>query len=116
MERLRVDDGIEIAYQVHGTGDPHLVLVHGFTGSSLDWVDVVDALAQHRTVVTFDHRGHGQSTNTGDAASYTFDRMADDLTALVDHLALDRFHLLGHSWAVPSRCGSRSGRRSGCVR
>lgn len=89
-------NGVELAYDVVGAGPP-FVLVHGFTGSSLDWADVVDALTARSTVVVFDHRGHGESTNTGDEASYTFAQLTDDFTALVDALDLEPFDLLGHS-------------------
>jgi pimeloyl-ACP methyl ester carboxylesterase len=95
VRHVRVND-VELAYDVVGAGPP-FVLVHGFTGSSLDWTDVVDALARQRTVVVFDHRGHGESTNTGDESTYTFSQLTDDLTALVDALELAPFDLLGHS-------------------
>ena len=80
----------------HGAGEP-LVLVHGFTGSHRDWEGVVDELATTRRVITFDHRGHGDSPNTGDPATYTFDQLVADAEALFDELELDRFDLLGHS-------------------
>jgi pimeloyl-ACP methyl ester carboxylesterase len=89
-------DAIDLAYAVHGDGFP-LVLVHGFTGSSLDWTDVVEPLARGRRVITLDHRGHGESPNTGDAATYTFDQLVADTSRLVDRLGLERFDLLGHS-------------------
>ena len=85
-----------LAHATRGEGFP-LVLVHGFTGSSLDWTDVVEALARDRQVITFDHRGHGESPNTGDAATYTFDQLVTDMSGLVDGLGLERFDLLGHS-------------------
>ena len=80
-----------------GTGGPPLVLVHGFTGSSLDWFEVMPRLAEHRDVVAFDHRGHGDSPNTGDAATYTIEQLMADFEQLVEDQDLDRFHLLGHS-------------------
>lgn len=91
-------NGIELSVVVHGDADgPALVLLHGFTGRAGDWDGVVDDLAVGRRVVTIDHRGHGESTNTGDAATYTFEQLALDLAGVVDHLGLDRFDLLGHS-------------------
>jgi 2-succinyl-6-hydroxy-2,4-cyclohexadiene-1-carboxylate synthase len=74
-----------------------LVLLHGFTGGRVDFADVIDDLARERRVVAWDHRGHADSTNTGDPASYTFDQIADDAHTMVDDLGLERFHLLGHS-------------------
>ena len=74
-----------------------LVLVHGFTGGRIDWADVIDDLATDRRVVAWDHRGHSDSTNTGDPATYTFDQLVADAVAALDALGLDRFHLLGHS-------------------
>lgn len=93
-----VGGGVSIAVGDHGdpAGDP-LLLVHGFTGSSTDFAGVVPGLVEGRRVLTVDHRGHGDSTNTGDAASYTFDQLATDLAAVVEALGLDRFDLLGHS-------------------
>ena len=98
MDRYQSPTGVEIAHAVVGSGDATpLVLVHGFTGSSIDWMDVVDGLAVDRPVITMDHRGHGHSTNTGDPSTYTLDQLAEDLAHLVDHLGLRQFHLLGHS-------------------
>jgi pimeloyl-ACP methyl ester carboxylesterase len=58
---------------------------------------VVGPLATERRVVAYDQRGHGDSTNTGDLATYTFDQLTADLAGLVDALRLARFDLLGHS-------------------
>jgi pimeloyl-ACP methyl ester carboxylesterase len=90
-------NGVDLAYAITGDGAPPLVLVHGFMGNSRTWAPVLPDLSTNRAVVTYDHRGHGDSTNTGDAASYTFDQLLADFAALVDHLGLERFHLLGHS-------------------
>jgi pimeloyl-ACP methyl ester carboxylesterase len=58
---------------------------------------VVGPLSGHRRVITVTHRGHGGSTNTGDAATYTFDQLVADFGAVVDALDLPAFDLLGHS-------------------
>jgi pimeloyl-ACP methyl ester carboxylesterase len=98
-ERVTVN-GVDLAYEVHGTLDDGaipLLLVHGFTGSRLDWVDVIDRLATARPVVAYDHRGHGESTNTADTATYTFAQLTADLEAFVGALGLAHYDLLGHS-------------------
>ena len=89
---------VALAVDDRGRGDATpLVLVHGFTGGRIDWADVIDDLAVDRRVVAWDHRGHSDSTNTGDAATYTFDQLVADAVAVLDALGLGRFHLLGHS-------------------
>lgn len=88
---------LEVRSEEHGSGDPALLLVHGFTGSRHDWDGVVADLARTRRVLTLDHRGHGDSPNTGDASTYRFDVLTDDLEALVDRRAPGPFDLLGHS-------------------
>src|SRR4051794_26248626 len=92
-------NGVRLAVDDRGAGGAAtpLVLVHGFTGGRVDFADVIDALAADRRVVAWDHRGHADSTNTGDPSTYTFDQLVDDMAAAVDDLGLERFHLLGHS-------------------
>jgi pimeloyl-ACP methyl ester carboxylesterase len=91
-------NGVEVPVAVWGGGDGvPLVLVHGFTGSADDWDGVVSDLSAARVVVTVEHRGHGEGTNTGDAATYTFDQLAADLAATLDALDLGPVDLLGHS-------------------
>ena len=89
---------VTLAVDDRGAGEATpLVLVHGFTGGRIDWADVIDDLAVDRRVVAWDHRGHSDSTNTGDPVTYTFDQLVADAVAALDALGLDRFHLLGHS-------------------
>jgi 2-succinyl-6-hydroxy-2,4-cyclohexadiene-1-carboxylate synthase len=88
----------ELVWHEYGAG-PTLVLCHGYTGSSLDFVLQVDALAEetHRRVVTLDLRGHGQSPQYGDLESYSIQLLADDLIALLDKVGNGPVDLLGHS-------------------
>jgi pimeloyl-ACP methyl ester carboxylesterase len=88
---------VVLRYDDVGAGAPPLLLLHGFTGAAIDFVDVIGALATERRVVAYDQRGHGDSTNTGDPDTYTFDRLANDLADFVDALSLAPLHLLGHS-------------------
>jgi pimeloyl-ACP methyl ester carboxylesterase len=94
--RVRTDDGVTLEAIVEGDG-PGLVLVHGFGGAKEDFGDHLDALARDHTVVTFDHRGHGESDKPRDLAVYSFDRLARDVLQVVDAAGVDRFRLLGHS-------------------
>lgn len=81
------------AYHEGGSGPP-LLLVHGFTGSKLDFHDQLDGLEDLRRVIAYDQRGHGETSNV---APYTLDVMVDDLLRLMDVLNIERGDLLGHS-------------------
>lgn len=96
MQNVRVRD-IEIGYETFGSGSRPLVLVHGFTGSRRDFKWRFDALAKLGYCIALDLRGHGESTNTGDAASYTLDTLADDLLGFLAAIGIERCDLLGHS-------------------
>ena len=94
--RVTTDDGVEIAVQVEGSG-PGLLLLHGHGGAKEDFAEHVARLARAHTVVTFDHRGHGESGHPTDAESYSLARMRADTWAVADAVGFDRFRLLGHS-------------------
>jgi pimeloyl-ACP methyl ester carboxylesterase len=94
--RVVVDDGVELEVVVRGSG-PTLVLVHGFGGAKEDFADHLDPLSSRFEVVTFDHRGHGESDAPDDPAAYTLDRLAADTLAVIDAVGAERAMLLGHS-------------------
>jgi len=79
-------DGTEIAYEIHGTGQP-LVLFHGSTADRDHWGPLVRHLTDAFRLVAADRRGRGDS---GDAAEYSLDREVADLRALVDAVDGDR--------------------------
>lgn len=86
-----------ISVRQWGDGAIPLLLLHGYMGSSLDWIDVAPALARSRKVVAYDHRGHGDGGHAADPSSYTFDQLAADLASFIDARALAPVDLLGHS-------------------
>lgn len=100
MDTVEID-GVPIRYVVEGGGDaPPLVVLHG--GLGLDhtlYQRTLTPLAAGRRVVHFDQRGNGLSV-PADPATITMERLADDVVALGDHLALDRFVVLGHSYGA----------------
>lgn len=92
---MRTPDGVDLHVAVHGDGPP-LVLVHGTTGSSADWVLLGRELASSFRVVSYDRRGRGRS---GDGPSYAFERELDDLRAVLDTVG-EPAHLVGHSFGA----------------
>jgi 3-oxoadipate enol-lactonase len=89
--RLAVGDG-EIAYDVAGTG-PAVVLLHGGFMDRRAWDPQLPAFTRMFRVVRYDIRPFGESTTP--AKPYS---MPDDLQRLLDHLKIDRAHLVGHSF------------------
>ena len=87
--------GHPIAYELRGRGVP-LVLVAGTGYPGATWPpEVVDALAARHTVVTFDHRGTGDTPPSDER--YSTRLFAQDALGLLAALHLDRAHVLGHS-------------------
>jgi len=74
-----------------------LVLIHGLAANLAFWrFGVAPALAALCRVTSYDLRGHGLSEMT--ESGYTPLRLAEDLRDLLDHLELERVHLLAHSF------------------
>jgi pimeloyl-ACP methyl ester carboxylesterase len=71
-----------------------LVLVHGFTGSKLDFQDQLAWFGQTRPVLAYDQRGHGETSN---ARPYDFYTLVNDFFGFLDALEVDNAHVLGHS-------------------
>jgi 3-oxoadipate enol-lactonase len=72
-------DGVELAVEVAGSGEPVTVFGHGLTGSRQDLQLITEFLPG--TKVLFDFRGHGDSARPV-AGSYSMDRFAGDLDAV----------------------------------
>ncbi|MBK8271072.1 MAG: alpha/beta fold hydrolase [Planctomycetes bacterium] len=79
MSQITVN-GIQTAYDVHGSGEP-VLFIHGFPLSRRLWQHMVAPLAGRNTLIMPDLRGMGQSQATSDATMATY---ADDLAGLLD--------------------------------
>ena len=97
-----------IFYDVTGSG-PALVFAHGLGGNHMSWWQQVAHFSPRWTCVTFAHRGFSPSTSIEggpNPADY-----ADDLAALVAHLDLSDFRIVGQSmggWtAIDMHCAAR---------
>ncbi|TMD41901.1 MAG: alpha/beta hydrolase [Chloroflexi bacterium] len=87
-------NGIELAYQVFGTGTP-LILLHGGFGSVEMFGPNVDLLARGRRVIGVDLQSHGRSPAAD--RPMRFETMADDVAALMAELKLERAAIIGFS-------------------
>ena len=91
-------DGVRIRFVEQGAGEP-IVLIHGLLGSIDDWrrtTRVLDDLSRDHRVIALDLRGHGQSDKPRDPAAYGA-RLTEDVLRLLDHLKIERAHIVGYS-------------------
>ncbi|WP_405616874.1 alpha/beta fold hydrolase [Streptomyces sp. NBC_01508] len=95
-------DGSRPHIEVYGSeGAPAIVLIHGWTCSTLFWAAQIDALSADHRVIVYDQRGHGRSpaVGRGGRGPYTTDALADDLEAVLGATLApgERAVLAGHS-------------------
>ena len=91
-----VNSGVRIHYEVHGTGQPTLLLLPTWAiVDSRHWKMQVPFLARHYRVITFDPRGNGQSDRPRDPAAYADTAFASDIRAVLDATGTERAVLAG---------------------
>jgi pimeloyl-ACP methyl ester carboxylesterase len=86
----------KIHVEENGTGGIPVIFLHSFGGSTAHWDKQVEHLMEERKVIAFDFRDHGKSDPPADK-KFDPDAMAEDVSVVVDSLALDKFVLVGHS-------------------
>ncbi len=95
MEREEiVIHGHRVSYRQAGWG-PVIVLIHGITGSSDTWLEIIDELAEEHTVVAPDLLGHGESAKP--RGDYSLGAYASGIRDLLAALGHDRATVVGHS-------------------
>ena len=93
---------IKVFYESSGSG-PALVFAHGFTLDRRMWNQQVEYFSRKYQTVAFDARGHGKSE--APLTGYSRDHRETDLLAVVDELALEKFHLIGLSMGGATAVG-----------
>ncbi|WP_426237575.1 alpha/beta fold hydrolase [Pararhizobium sp. DWP1-1-3] len=95
MERQFATKDAVLSYRIDGTGERPLLCIHGVGSSKEAWADVITLLSSEYKIVTFDLRGHGQSTKI--KGRYEIDHFVDDALSIADAVGFKRFHLAGFS-------------------
>lgn len=111
-------DGLRLRYVEWGPADaPAIVALHGLRSFAYTWEPVALPLAERLRFIALDQRGRGESDWDPRHRYYTADYVRD-LEALVEHLRLPRFVLLGHSMGGSNAlvyAGSHADRLAGLV-
>ncbi|MFZ0045738.1 MAG: alpha/beta hydrolase [Streptosporangiaceae bacterium] len=89
--------GGSIRYQVSGSGQPALLLTHGYAATSAMFGQNLAAASARNQVITWDIRGHGGSDYPADPDCYGAAAALGDMAAILDELGLARAVLGGHS-------------------
>ena len=100
-------NGLMMYYEVHGRGDP-VVLLHGsFMTISNNWTGWIDELSKTRQVIACEMQGHGRTADI--EREFSYDDLADDVAALLDHLEIPSADLIGYSMGggVAMQCAIR---------
>lgn len=105
--------GNQLHYYTKGSGVA-VMLIHGFLGDASTWnsprrggSNIFNQLAENYSVIAVDNLGHGKSDKPHDSKHYGY-RMVQDLIDLLDHLHIEKAHIIGYSmgsfsataWAV----------------
>ena len=90
-------DGLKIAYESAGVGDPPVVFIHGFGEDRTYFAPQIEHLEKGRRVVALDLRGHGDSSVPETVAVHDF---ATDVVAVCDDAGIEGAVLCGHSMGV----------------
>jgi pimeloyl-ACP methyl ester carboxylesterase len=88
-------NGLKMYYEIHGSGEP-VVLLHGaFMAISGDWNDWINELSKTRKVIAVEMQGHGRTADI--KREITFENLTDDVSGLLDYLKIQRADLIGYS-------------------
>ena len=88
-------NGLKMYYEIHGSGEP-VVLLHGaFMAITDEWVDWINELAKTRKVIAVEMQGHGRTADID--RDMTYDNLSDDVAALLEYLKIPSADVVGYS-------------------
>jgi pimeloyl-ACP methyl ester carboxylesterase len=88
-------NGLHMYYELHGSGTPLVLLHGGMLTIELNFAGVIPELSRRHLVIGVEMQGHGRTADID--REITPAALASDVMALLDHLDIDRAHVLGHS-------------------
>jgi pimeloyl-ACP methyl ester carboxylesterase len=96
MPHATADDGVRLYYEESGSGIP-VIFVHEYAGDHRSWEPQMRHFGQRYRAITYAARGYPPSDVPADVAKYSQSRAADDIGAVLDHLGIDKAHVVGLS-------------------
>ncbi|MDQ0216564.1 2-succinyl-6-hydroxy-2,4-cyclohexadiene-1-carboxylate synthase [Oikeobacillus pervagus] len=82
--------------EIKGEGEP-LLLLHGFTGESSTWDKLMEQLSPRFQCIAVDIVGHGKSAKPDNINDYKIERVAENITFILNELNINQTHVLGYS-------------------
>ena len=92
-------DGVHIEYHVYGSGEPAVVLIHGWSCDGNYWKEQLATLKAKYTTVTVDLAGHGASG--ANRVDWSMGNFGEDVAAVVRQIRNHKVVLVGHSMGAP---------------
>jgi pimeloyl-ACP methyl ester carboxylesterase len=96
MPHATTDDGVKLYYEETGAGRP-VIFVHEYAGDYRSWEPQMRHFGQRYRAITYNARGYPPSDVPDDVGKYSQVRAADDIKAVLDHLRIDKAHVVGLS-------------------
>src|SRR3954466_15478460 len=88
-------NGLHMYYETYGDGTPLVLLHGGMLSIDLNFAGLIPTLAKKHRVIGVEMQGHGRTADID--RPITPAALASDIIGLLDHLGIDRAHVLGHS-------------------
>jgi pimeloyl-ACP methyl ester carboxylesterase len=96
MAYATAGDGVRLSFEETGSGPP-VLFIHEFAGDHRSWEPQVRELARRHRCVTYDARGYPPSDVPTEPERYSQDQAVADAVAVLDHLGIQRAHVVGLS-------------------
>ena len=96
MPHLTTDDKVQLYYEEVGSGTP-IVFVHEFAGDHRSWEPQMRYFGRRYRCIAYNARGYPPSEVPAAASSYSQARACADIRCVLDHLQLDKAHIVGLS-------------------
>jgi pimeloyl-ACP methyl ester carboxylesterase len=88
-------NGLDVYYELHGTGEPLVLLHGGLLTIELTFARMLPQLAKERQVVAIELQGHGRTADV--EREFTLEHLADDVAGVLDELGIERADFFGFS-------------------